>query len=58
MLRDAASKVVNQPVSLLLMDGQKLAFGDGTFDAVICQLGLMFMPDPPRDYQDGSYEGA
>ena len=48
MLRVAASKVVNQPVSLLLMDGQQLAFGDGTFDAVICQLGLMFMPDPAR----------
>jgi SAM-dependent methyltransferase len=48
MLRIAASKVVNRPVSLLLMDGQTLAFGDGSFDAVICQLGLMFMPDPAR----------
>jgi ubiquinone/menaquinone biosynthesis C-methylase UbiE len=48
MLRVAASKVVNQPVSLLLMDGQTLAFPDEAFDAVICQLGLMFMPDPAR----------
>jgi SAM-dependent methyltransferase len=46
MLRVAAAKIVNQPVSVLLMDGQTLAFGDETFDAVICQLGLMFMPDP------------
>jgi ubiquinone/menaquinone biosynthesis C-methylase UbiE len=46
MLRVAASKVVNQPVSLFLMDGQTLAFRDGSFDAVICQLGLMFLPDP------------
>ena len=28
------------------MDGQTLAFRDGSFDAVICQLGLMFLPDP------------
>jgi ubiquinone/menaquinone biosynthesis C-methylase UbiE len=27
-------------------DGQKLAFRDGSFDAVICQLGLQFFPDP------------
>jgi ubiquinone/menaquinone biosynthesis C-methylase UbiE len=31
-----------------LTDGQALPFADGTFDAVICQLGLMFFPDPAR----------
>jgi ubiquinone/menaquinone biosynthesis C-methylase UbiE len=46
MLRVAASKLTNQPVSLLLMNGETLAFRDRTFDAVICQLGLMFLPDP------------
>jgi ubiquinone/menaquinone biosynthesis C-methylase UbiE len=46
MLRIAASKVAKQPVSLFLMDGQTLAFRDGSFDAVVCQLGLMFLPDP------------
>lgn len=29
-------------------DGQMLAFRDASFDAVICQLGLMFFPDPAR----------
>jgi ubiquinone/menaquinone biosynthesis C-methylase UbiE len=27
-------------------DGQALGFRDGSFDAVICSLGLMFFPDP------------
>jgi SAM-dependent methyltransferase len=27
-------------------DGQALPFKDGSFDAVICQLGLKFFPDP------------
>ena len=27
-------------------DGQALPFRDGSFDAVICQLGLQFFPDP------------
>jgi ubiquinone/menaquinone biosynthesis C-methylase UbiE len=29
-------------------DGQALAFRDASFDAVICQLGLMFFPDPRK----------
>ena len=32
-----------QPVA---MDGQALAFRDGSFDTVVCQLGLQFFPDP------------
>jgi len=34
-----------QPVA---MDSQALAFRDGSFDAVVCQLGLQFFPDPAR----------
>ena len=34
-----------QPVA---MDGQAVAFRDGSFDAVVCQLGLQFFPDPAR----------
>ena len=52
MLRVAASKIVRQSVSLFLMDGQALAFKDETFDAVVCQLGLMFMPDPATALRD------
>jgi ubiquinone/menaquinone biosynthesis C-methylase UbiE len=29
-------------------DGQALPFQDAGFDAVVCQLGLMFFPDPAR----------
>ena len=32
----------------IVTDGQALAFQDASFDAVICQLGLMFFPDPAR----------
>jgi ubiquinone/menaquinone biosynthesis C-methylase UbiE len=34
-----------QPVAT---DGQALAFGDRTFDAVVCHLGLQFFADPMR----------
>jgi ubiquinone/menaquinone biosynthesis C-methylase UbiE len=29
-------------------DGQALSFSDGSFDAVLCSIGLMFFPDPGR----------
>lgn len=34
--------------SVAVEDGQALSFPDGSFDAVVCSLGLMFFPDPPR----------
>ncbi len=46
MLRHAAAKVRARPIRLAAMDGQALACRGGTFDAVVCQLGLMFFPDP------------
>ena len=33
-------------VSVLLEDAQALSFSDETFDAVVCNLGLMFFPEP------------
>jgi nicotinamidase-related amidase len=30
----------------VVADGQELPFKEGSFDAVICQLGLQFFPDP------------
>jgi SAM-dependent methyltransferase len=36
------------PVRLEVLDGQALPFPDRQFDAVTCQLGLMFFPDPVR----------
>jgi SAM-dependent methyltransferase len=34
--------------SVVVADGQSLSFNDGSFDAVLCSLGLMFFPDPAR----------
>ncbi len=33
-------------------DGQALPFGDDSFDAVVCQLGLQFFPDPARGLEE------
>ena len=35
-------------VSVSVEDGQALSFSDASFDAVLCNLGLMFFPDPVR----------
>jgi ubiquinone/menaquinone biosynthesis C-methylase UbiE len=35
-------------VSVSVEDGQALSFSDKSFDAVLCNLGLMFFPDPVR----------
>jgi ubiquinone/menaquinone biosynthesis C-methylase UbiE len=34
--------------SVSVEDGQALSFSDRSFDAVLCNLGLMFFPDPVR----------
>jgi ubiquinone/menaquinone biosynthesis C-methylase UbiE len=34
--------------SVVIADCQSLSFDDGSFDAVLCSLGLMFFPDPAR----------
>ena len=44
--RERLAKVPN--VSVSVEDGQALSFGDSSFDAVLCNLGLMFFPDPVR----------
>src|SRR5262249_16795739 len=33
---------------VLVEDAQALSFSDETFDAVVCNLGLMFFPEPAR----------
>ena len=35
-------------VSVSVEDGQALSFSDQSFDAVLCNLGLMFFPNPVR----------
>jgi SAM-dependent methyltransferase len=45
MLAVATAKAAARAIVLLAMDARALAFKDESFDAVVCQLGLMFMPD-------------
>jgi ubiquinone/menaquinone biosynthesis C-methylase UbiE len=41
-----AKQVIDSPrVTWRVADAQALPFGDGEFDAVVCQFGLMFVPD-------------
>jgi SAM-dependent methyltransferase len=35
-----------------LMDAQRLTFHDGTFDAVVCSFGMMFVPDRARAFEE------
>jgi ubiquinone/menaquinone biosynthesis C-methylase UbiE len=48
MLDVARKRLANQPIRLEHFDAHNLPFADGTFDTVICQLGLMFFDDPVR----------
>jgi ubiquinone/menaquinone biosynthesis C-methylase UbiE len=49
MVDRAAQRLAGLPNSTVaLEDGQSLSFADGSFDAVLCSLGLMFFPDPAR----------
>jgi SAM-dependent methyltransferase len=52
MLRVAARQVAGLPVRIAAMDGQQLACRSGSFDAVVCQLGLMFFPEPLRGLEE------
>ena len=48
MLTAARARLSTGAFQPVAMDGQALAFRDGSFDAVVCQLGLQFFPDPAR----------
>jgi ubiquinone/menaquinone biosynthesis C-methylase UbiE len=48
MLEAARCNLKGLPVRLEILDGQALPYPDNRFDAVICQLGLMFFNDPGR----------
>jgi ubiquinone/menaquinone biosynthesis C-methylase UbiE len=49
MVDKAHERLGNAPNALVSVeDGQALSFSDGSFDAVLCNLGLMFFPDPVR----------
>jgi ubiquinone/menaquinone biosynthesis C-methylase UbiE len=49
MVERARERLGNAPnASVSVEDGQALSFADSSFDVVLCNLGLMFFPDPVR----------
>ena len=52
MIDYAVSVGTARPVRWLPADVMALPFGDGTFDAVVCQFGVMFFPDRPAAFAE------
>ena len=52
MLDVAASIGTNRAVTWSQADALQLPFADSTFDAVVCQFGVMFFPDKPRAFAE------
>jgi len=53
MVAQAKERLSNAPnATVVIEDGQALRFGSGTFDVVLCSLGLMFFPDPLRGLRE------
>ncbi|MEU8234405.1 methyltransferase domain-containing protein [Actinoplanes sp. NPDC048967] len=50
MLEVAAGREETSGVMFQAADAQDLPFDDGSFDAVLCQFGVMFLPDKARAY--------
>ena len=48
MIRIARERTPGAHVRFERMDAEELALGDGSFDAALCALGLMYVPDPRR----------
>lgn len=46
LARQVAAECGLSQMKTRVMDGEKLDLPDGTFDAVLCRLGLMYMPHP------------
>jgi ubiquinone/menaquinone biosynthesis C-methylase UbiE len=52
MLDHAAAQISANNVIWQKVDAQSLPFPDETFDAVVCQFGVMFFPQKPRAYRE------
>ena len=52
MLDRAAARGTARPVQWRQADAMQLPFADASFDAVVCQFGVMFFPDRVRAYAE------
>jgi len=52
MIDHAASVGTSRPVEWKQADAMKLPFDDASFDAVVCQFGVMFFPDKPKAFAE------
>jgi len=52
MLDQAAAIGTSRPVEWRQADAMSLPFADGEFDAVVCQFGVMFLPDKSRAFAE------
>jgi SAM-dependent methyltransferase len=52
MLDQAAGLGTKRPVEWRQADAMRLPFRDGTFDAVVCQFGVMFFPEKPKAFSE------
>lgn len=52
MLDVAAKRIASPNVQFRAADAQSLPFPDATFDAVVCQFGMMFLPDRGAGYRE------
>ena len=52
MIDVAAERISSPNVTFQAADAQSLPFGDGEFDAVVMQFGMMFLPDRAAGYAE------
>jgi SAM-dependent methyltransferase len=52
MLAQAARAGTSRPVEWRQADAMNLPFANGSFDAVVCQFGVMFFPEKPVAFAD------
>ena len=52
MLDHASGLGTTRPVEWRQADGMQLPFPDGTFDAVVCQFGVMFFPEKSKAFSE------
>ncbi|MGZ5119090.1 MAG: class I SAM-dependent methyltransferase [Burkholderiales bacterium] len=52
MLDQASALGTKRPVEWRQADAMQLPFGDATFDAVVCQFGVMFFPDKSKAFSE------